>query len=61
MEVFPDDKLTLYHTIPTLNDLEKEVFDHIVENTIFSFSHNVLYPSKNNFQIFSHANALNLD
>ena len=51
--------LTLYHTILTfplqrslLNTLWEK--DKMLVNSIFSFSHNVFYPSQNTFQSFSH-------
>ena len=43
--------LTLYHTVPTFNDLEKEAFwkhsgekEKMLVSSIFSFSHNVFNP-----------------
>ena len=53
--------LSLYHTIPTFNDLQKEAFwKHCRKRrkcwlpAFFSFSHNVFYPSQNKFKFFSH-------
>ena len=52
--------LSHYHTIPTLNEPEKEVFgkhcgkEKMLVTSIFSFSHNVSYPSKSKFQFLSH-------
>ena len=55
--VFFDDihvYLTLYHTIPTFNDPEKESFwkhfwekEKMLVTSIFSFSQNIFYPSEN--------------
>ena len=48
--------LTLYLTIPTFNDLEKETFrKHCGKRRkcIFSFSHNVFYPSQSKSQILN--------
>ena len=52
---------TLYHTIPTFNDPKKESFwkhwgkkEKMLVTSIFSFSHNVFYPSQNEFQVLSH-------
>ena len=47
-------QLTLYHTIPTLNDPEKETFrkrtlwekENMLVTSVFSLSHNVFYQSK---------------
>ena len=55
-ELLSNDLLTLYHTILSFNDpkpfeniLKKE---KMLETSIFSFSYNVFYPSKNKFQFF---------
>ena len=62
-ESFPNIELTLYHTILTFNDLEKEPFANIVEKgehaqvtSIFSFSNYVFLSSQHKFQFFSHIN-----
>ena len=69
----PRGRLTLYHTILTFNNIEKEEFrktllekEKMLVTSIFSFSQNVFYPSLNKFQFFhshffSSANAFNLD
>ena len=48
--------LTLYHTIPTFNNLEKEAFlkplwekKKMLLTSIFTFSHNVFYPFQSKF------------
>ena len=53
--------LTLYHTIPTFNDFEtgrllKTLWEKekMMVTSIFSFSHNVFYPSQNKLQFLSH-------
>ena len=63
----------LYHSILTFKDPWKEVFlktlwekEKMLVTSIFSFSHNVFYPSKTNFNFsatfnLSSANAFNLD
>ena len=53
--------LTLYHTILTFNDPEKEAFkkktlwekEKMLVASIVSFSHNVLYPSQKEFLFLS--------
>ena len=69
-KTFAGDNLTLYHTIPTFNDLEEETFgkhcgekEKMLVTSIFFFSHNVFYHPQHKFQLFffSSANALNLD
>ena len=51
--------LLLYHTFLTFNDFKKEaVWKHMKKKimlvtSIFSFSHNVFYPSQYKFQFFS--------
>ena len=52
--------LTLYHTIPTLNNPKKKKIalktlwekEKMLVTSIFSFSHNVFYPSQSKFQSF---------
>ena len=56
------DYLTLYHEIPTFNNPKTEA----LVTSIFSFSHNVFYPSLYEFQFLvkfnlSYANAFDLD
>ena len=52
--------LSLYQTIPTLSTLERGLLETLWEkekmlvSSIFSFSHNVFYPSQNIFQNFNH-------
>ena len=66
------DTLTLYNTILTFNNPENESFwkhwgekEKMLVTSIFSFFHNVFYPSQNNFFwvtfIFFICYALNLD
>ena len=63
-------RLTFYHTILTFNkrSLLKTLWEkeEMLVTSIFSFSHNVFYPSQNKFQFFSHiylssANAFSLN
>ena len=53
--------LTLYHTFKTFNDPEKEAFlktlwekEKMLVTSIFSFSHNVFYPSQKEFLYLSY-------
>ena len=53
--------LTLYHTISTFNNHETKVFwkhcekkEKMLVTSIFSFLHNVFYPSQVKFYFFSH-------
>ena len=56
----PAGVLTLYYTIPTFNDPEKVAFflktlwkkEKMLVTSIFSFSHNVFYPSQKSFFFF---------
>ena len=70
----PGDFNTLYHTNRTFNNLEKEALmktlwekEKILVTSIFSFSHNVFYPSQHKYQFFTNIylcrlqNAFNLD
>ena len=54
-------ELTLSNVIPTFNDPEKDtsrnhcgIKEKMLITTMFSFSHNVFYPSQSKFQFFGH-------
>ena len=57
---FSSGSLTLYHTIPTLDNLRKEPFlklwekEKMLVTSIFSFSHNVYYHFLNKFQFLGY-------
>ena len=59
--ILSSERLTLYHTIPTFNDPEKEAFENIAgtaENAgnqhFLSFSCNVFYPFQKEFLFLSY-------
>ena len=64
----PGHILIFYHTVPTLIDLVELPFKKtllekkkMLVTSIFSFCHNVFYPSQSKFQFFSHIHLLSAD